>query len=322
MIKFKADPLVSHVYYDAKIELVDRLFFKQYQENSGFNRRMFDEDFSRIFHYSNNQSNNIFEISSNDEEFMSILFGCIHTRNTLHDINQKVLELVTDIAKSLICYGEVYFFIKQHVESSELYIFPVDSNSVVSLFGKYIQWLPQRINMHDDQLLSREIRFLDSSKVIRFVMPISIKHMLSAQNKTLSVLDQHKNSEISNLNQSKVDNYFNFTEWNEIQELALYRATRFTGWNCRKYDSSKRSDFFKCHRLIRFRRNQLVLRDSILNQLSNEFSRIGKAYNPRFFINVSSSDELPSVAFLNELEAKLVREEVSFNEIIDYCYQC
>jgi hypothetical protein len=58
-----------------------------------------------------------------------------------------------------------------------------------------------------------------------------------------------------------------------------------------------------------------------LNQLSGELSRVGKGYNTDFSVEISCTDELPSVAQLNELEVRLAREEVGFNEIIDYCYK-
>ncbi|WP_417436624.1 hypothetical protein [Idiomarina abyssalis] len=324
MIKFKVNPLPQHNFYDSEIELVDRIFYKQQQKKVGFYRRMFDEDFSRLFHHSNNRSSNLFNISSNDDEFMKTLFGNIHNRRTTHQIDEIILELVTDIAQSLIWYGKAYYLLQQDVDTNKIHTISFSSQGVISFFGKYIQWVPRRRKRHNDQLLPREIRVLDSKKVMRFDMPIPIKHMLSEQNRTLAVLDQHQYSEIKFLTQAQGDspssiNYFNFSEWNDIQELALYRATKDTGWNCRKYDSSKRSDFFDCHRLIRFRRNQLTLRDQILNQLSNELSRVGKVYNPKFSINISSSDELPSIAFLNELEVRLEREDVSFDDIIDYC---
>jgi hypothetical protein len=167
---------------------------------------------------------------------------------------------------------------------------------------------------------------MDAAKVMRFDMPTSIKRMLSAQNRTLAVLDKHQFGGANYYTQPTHENpnpanHFDFHVWRDTQERALYRATQSSGWNGRKYDSAKRSDFFDCHRLIRFRRNQLMLRDDILNQLSGEFSRVGKGYKAEFSVEVSGTDELPSVAHLNELEMRLAREEVGFNEIIEYCYK-
>jgi hypothetical protein len=64
-----------------------------------------------------------------------------------------------------------------------------------------------------------------------------------------------------------------------------------------------------------------LLRDDILRQLSGEFSRVGKAYKAEYSVEISGTDVLPSVAHLNELEARLTREEVGFTEIIDYCFE-
>lgn len=160
---------------------------------------------------------------------------------------------------------------------------------------------------------------------MRFYMPMTIKRMLSAQNKTLAILDKyhykaagfHPQATHENPNPK---NHFDFRVWDDIQERALYRATASTGWNGRKYDSLKRSDFFDCHRLIRFRRNQLLLRDAILNQLSVELSRIGKGYTAGFSVEISGTKELPNVAHLNQLAMRLDDEKIGFNEVIDYVY--
>ncbi|MCX5569003.1 hypothetical protein OSH07_07335 [Kaistia sp. K-TC2] len=156
-------------------------------------------------------------------------------------------------------------------------------------------------------------------------MPKAIRRMRPKQNRTLAVLDKHQFGVVDFQPQASHENpnptnHFDFSVWRDTQERALYRSTRATGWNGRKYDSSKRSDFFDCHRLIRFRRNQLVLRDDILSQLSAGLTRVGKGYNANFSVQISRTDKLPSVAHLNELEARLTREEASFTEIIDYCF--
>jgi hypothetical protein len=109
------------------------------------------------------------------------------------------------------------------------------------LFGTHIQWVPKRRERHwdrDDEELPREIRILDAAKVMHFDMPTSIKRMLSAQNKTLAVLDKHQFGETNFHNQATHENpnptnHFDFRVWKDTQERALYRATRSTGWNGR-----------------------------------------------------------------------------------------
>lgn len=326
---FRAEPLRRHHYHDVHLGLIDRLFVKIERERPDFNRRMFDEDFASLSLLMNRRSGNLFDIVSNDEEFTQKLLGNIKTRYAPHSVDETIRELVEEIAQSLIWSGRAYFFLHDDTEHEKIHVASFSSDGVVRLFGTHIQWLPKRRERHwdrDDEELPREIRILDAAKVMRFDMPTPINRMLSAQNRTLAVLDKHQFGEVNFHSQATHENpnptnHFDFRVWRDTQERALYRATRRTGWNGRKYDSTKRSDFFDCHRLIRFRRNQLLLRDDILNQLSGELSRVGKGYKAEFSVEISGTDELPNVAHLNELEVRLASEEVGFNEIIDYCYK-
>lgn len=325
---FRAKSMCSYHINDVHLGFIDRLLVKLEREKPDFNRRMFDEDFARLFRSINYRRANLFKIVSNDDELMQKLLGNVKARYTPHLVDETIRELVEEIAQSLIWFGRAYYFLYDGTVQDEIHIASFSSVGVVRLLGKYIQWVPKRRERHlgrDDGELPREIRFLDETKVMRFDMPKSVKRILSAQNRTLTVLDKYGETffppQATHENPNPT-NHFDFRRWNDTQERALYRATRETGWNGRKYDSSKRSDFFDCHRLIRFRRNQLKLRDNILNQISVELSRVGKVYNADFSVVISGSDELPSIMHLNELETKLVREEVGFNEIIDYCYKC
>lgn len=326
---FRSEPLRRHHFPDVRLGLIDRLWIKSKRERPGFNRRMFDEDFANFFWSMNRRSGKLFDVVSNDEELTQKLLGNIKTRYAPHSVDEAIRELVEEIAQSLIWSGRAYFFLYDDTEQEKIHLASFGSDGVVRLFGMYVQWVPKRRERHwdrDDEEVSREIRILDAVKVMRFDMPTSIKRMLSAQNRTLAVLDKHQfgeakfHSQVTHENPNPT-NHFDFRVWRDTQERALYRATRKSGWNGRKYDSTKRSDFFDCRRLIRFRRNQLLLRDDILNQLSGELSRVGKGYKAEFSVEISGTDELPNVSHLNELEMRLVSEKVGFNEIIDYCYK-
>ncbi|WP_047395125.1 hypothetical protein [Chitinibacter sp. ZOR0017] len=325
---FRDKPLFWHHQNDADLEFIDRFLIKIERERPDFNRRMFNEDFTRSFDSMNHRGGTLFEIVSNDNELMQKLLGNVKTRNAPHLIDKSIRELIVEIAESLIWNERAYFFLLDDTVQETIHVVPFSSSGVVRLLGTDIQWIPKRRERHwdrDDEEHPREIRILDAAKVMRFVIPTSLKHMLSAQNRTLALLDKNQHgginfyAEVTHENPNPT-NHFDFRVWKDTQERALYRATRKTGWSGRNYDSTKRSDFFDCHRLIRFRRNQLLLRDDILNQLSVELSRVGKGYNSEFSVEISATDELPNVAHLNELEVRLAHEEVGFNEIIDYCY--
>lgn len=322
----KAKPEHQHHSHEVHLGFIDRLFVKSERDSPDFNRRMFDEDFAGIFNFVNRRDDRLFDIASNDDELTQKLFGNVETRYVPHLVDERIRELVEEIAQSLIWFGRAYYFVHDDTEQEEVHVASFNSEGVMHLFGAHIQWVPKRKEKNwdrDDEELPREIRLLETAKVMRFDMPKSIKRMLSAQNRTLAVLDKHQFGVTDFHSSATYENpnptsHFDFRVWSDTQDRALYRATRSTGWNGRKYDSSKRSDFFDCHRLIRFRRNQLLLRDDILNQLSGELSRVGKGYKAEFSVEISVTDELPSVAHLNELEMRLEREEVGFNEIMDY----
>lgn len=325
---FRAEPLLWY-HHDADLGVIERHIIKGERERLDFHRRMFDEDFTRLFDSMNHRNGNLFETVSNDDGLMRKLLGNVKARYSPHPIDESIHNLVKDIAQSLIWSGRAYFFLHEDTEQDEIHIHSISSYGVVRLFGVHIQWVPKRCARHwnrDDEKLPREIRILDETKVMRFDIPTPIKYILSTQNRTLAVLDKNQLGDANFHSQATYENpnpanHFDFHVWKDMQDHAFYRATRRTGWNGRKYDSTKRSDFFDCHRLIRFRRNQLLLRDDILNQLSSELSRVGRGYNAKFSIKISVTDELPNVAHLDELEKRLAHEEVGFNEILDYCYK-
>lgn len=325
----RSEPINWHHFLDVHIGLLERLVVKRERQKPGFYLSMFNEDFSRLFNSIGQQKGKQFEIVSNDEELLKKLLGNVNQSYAGRTVDKTIRKLVEAIAQSLIWHNRAYFFFYEDTEQGTVYLHPFSTDGVAKLFGKLIQWVPKRRERHfdrKDEELPRELRILDTAKVMCFEMPKSISRMLTVQNKTLVLLDRYRfnyNDFISQTTHEKPNptNHFDFRIWNDTQEYALYRATRSSGWNGRKYDSAKRSDFFDCHRLIRFRRHQLLLRDDILNQLSVELSRVGKGYKTGFTVKISVTNELSSVAYLDDLEARLTREEVGFNEIIDYCYE-
>jgi hypothetical protein len=324
----RTEPLRHRHHLDEELGWIDCFFLMHERDKHSLNRRMFNEDFARLFGSASRRNGNLFGIVSNNDELTKRLLSNVQTRHGPHPIDETVRRWVEDIAETLICSGAAYYYLNGDAEEGDIRINSFGTNGVMRFFGTHIQWIPKRTVRHwnrDDEKIPREIRILHSTKVIRVVMPKVIKRMLSAQNKILATLDRHQFS-VSNFQPEATHdnpnptNHFDFSIWRDIQERALYRSTRATGWNGRKYDSSKRSDFFDSNRLIRFRRNQYILRDEILKQLSAELSRVGNRYNAEFRVEISATDELPSIERLNELEARLNREEVGFSQIVDYCF--
>ena len=322
-----------HLYnfHEENFGIIDKLLTKARRGRSELirhNRRMFDEDFARIFSLLNQRGGDLFDINSNNKDLEARLLGNVTTRHRLHLAGDTIKTMVEDIAESLVWFGDSYYFLTDDQERKKIYVtsrFAADR--IFHFIGMYFQLLPKRYDRQrnkEDQELPSEFRILDRSKLMHFRLPRSIGRMLSAQNSILASIDNHQNADIGFWPHATHENPnrqydFDFRKWRDTQDHALYRATRKTGWNGRMDNSSKTSDFFNCHRLIRFRRNQLKLRDGILGQLSSEFTRVGKQYKTGFHIVVTPTNALPTVSDLDELAARLSREEVGFTEVMDFC---
>lgn len=324
----KEAPFDRYHFDDIHLSFVDKLLIKNQKVQPTFNRSMFNQDFARIFHYTTRRNEDIFNIESNNEELTQRLLGNVKTKYKSKDLDNIVRELVEEIARSLIWAGNANYFLYKSPEEDRISIVPFSGLGVFSFLNIYFQLVPKRCEKHwdrDNEEKSRELRILDRAKLMRFSMPKSIRRILTEQNRVLKVLDKHQYKskyffpEATHENPNPV-NDFSFSIWRDIQERVMYRGTRGTGWDGRKYDSSKRSDFFFYHRLIRFRRNQLILRNHILVELGKEFTRVGHQYDKEYYIIISPTDALPKIDRLDDLEDRLSREEVSFNEILEYCY--
>ncbi|MCX5569004.1 hypothetical protein [Kaistia nematophila] len=145
---FKAEPLRRYHSDSAHPGFLDRLFCKVEPEGDGFNRRMFEEDFARIFNYADRHRGRLFDISSNDEELTKRLLSNVHTGYGSHLADEAVCEWVEDIAQSLVWFGVVHYSLKDVAESGDIHIASFGSSGVVHLFGTQIQWVPRRTERH------------------------------------------------------------------------------------------------------------------------------------------------------------------------------
>ncbi|WP_428529182.1 hypothetical protein [Roseibium sp.] len=323
-------PELHQTRWETQPSILDRLVVGKKREQPGFYRRMFDEDFSQLFNLRQSSNNKCFEVKSNDSALTERLLNSTSDRHTAHKLDDKIRDLVETVARTLIRFGTSYCFVQDDGEGSPIRLVFFPSTGMITAFGALLQWVPKDIENPSNPngaTGSREIRIIDQSRVMRFVLPKPIERMLSAQNRILAALDKHDLSTAtlqSQVSSAHADGamLFDMSVWEQQREKALFRATRDTGWNGRDRGSPERSDFFDCHRLIRFRRNQLILRDDILDQAGRELTRIGASIHPDYSISIAAANGQPSITCLNSLEAKLSAEEVSFNEIIDYCLRC
>lgn len=319
-----------HFHFDTEnMGLLERLFISPLREREGFYQGMFNQDFSQIFKSFHRRNEALFSIKSNDDVLADKLLGNVKGRRRHHCLDDTVREWVEEIAQKLVRLKSARYFLHEDAEKEELHIVPLSSVNLFQFLNIFIQLLPKRRKEHwnsDGELLPAELRILDTSKLIRIDISSATKQLLLAQNRILIALDKHQYDNTAFFPEATYKNPiprsdFDFNYWVDTQDKALYRATRDTGWTGRKQDSSKRSDFFDCYRLLRFKRNQLILRDNILFQLGKELTRVGQQYNPEFEVVISPTNALPNIAELDKLKEQLSQEKVSFTDIIDFCYE-
>lgn len=325
----KSSPTWTHHHRHSMTWLESRLIGGQSPRNDGLNQNMFKEDFVNIFHHGSDHSGKPFEIETNDSSLSDRLLTNIATRRRRRS-SEQLMGIIEDTAQSLIWHGRALYYLKDRTEDDGFDLLPFSSETIIRAFGILVQYVPARIEHNGDgteRLIERELRLLDNRRILSLNWPASIRRKIVAQNRLLRTLDKYDSSvalsfqpQVTHDNPNPRTN-FDFAEWRRAHDMAFYRATRKTGWNGRKYDSENRSDFFDCHRLIRFRKMQTSLRDSILQQLSSELTRVGQQYNGLFRLNISTTNELISIESLIDIENKLKREEVGFKEVIDFCYK-
>lgn len=329
-MKFVKGKPEHHFHFDKEnMGLLERLFISPLREREGFYQGMFNQDFSQIFKSFSRKNEALFNIKSNDDVLANKLLGNVKLRHRQHCLDNTVREWVEEIAQKLVRLKTARYFLYEDTEKEELHIVPLSSVNLFQFLNICIQLLPKRQKEYwnsDGELLPAELRILDTSKLIRIDISNATKQLLLAQNRILNDLDKYRHENTAFFPKATYKNPiprsdFDFNYWVDTQDKALYRATRDTGWTGRKQDSSKRSDFFDCYRLLRFKRNQLILRDNILFQLGKELTRVGLQYNPEFKVIISPTNALPNIAEVDKLKEQLSLEKVNFSDIIDFCYE-
>ncbi|MDC5820386.1 hypothetical protein OPW19_11200 [Vibrio europaeus] len=322
----KGEPLHHYRYDDENLNFIERFVTRKKRRVEGFYQRMFNEDFSRIFRASS-VKHSLFNITSNDDELAKRLLVGLKSQHRYQNSDEIIRAWVEDIAQSLLWSQTAYYFVHDVQAQNESRIIPLNFDDIFNVLGINFQLVPKRFERpwkSDEELLPRELRILEANKLIRFNICHKLNKLLSRQNRTLGLLDKYKDNNLQFYPQATYDEpspktYFDFNCWSKTQHKALHIATRETGWSARNLGESERSVYFDYYRMLRFRRNQLIFRDDILDQIGRELTRIGRQYNEMFTIVISPTSALPKVEELNDLEEQFSKEQVSFKEIRD-CY--
>lgn len=308
---------------------LEALVFRPVDRMGNFHQKIFNDDFHNMFFGSSRRDANTFRATSNNQKLQDQLLGAFVSRHSYSGGHSIVEELVEEVVQSLIYYGKAVYILQEHEDEGQ-YFRAIPANSVFRFMGLVFQYLPRRVRRNwdrDDELLRREVRFLKRKRLLIFDWKSSVRRKVRHQNRILKTLDRYANDGgVKHMARPTYENpnptnYFDFRVWKKTQDEALFSATRPTGWSGGASSHPDRSDFFICHRLIRFRKLQVELASHVLETLSYQLNEIGRQEDENFQLKIEFSDEYQNIAKLEELERRLEREEVSFGEVLDYCYQ-
>lgn len=328
-MKISRDAPEFFMNYEISPNALEARIFQPIERMGNLNQNMFNDDFHNMFFGSSRRDANTFRISSNNQELQNKLLGAFISRHSYSGRHSVIEEVVEEVVQSLLYHGKAVYILQEHEDDGQFFR-PIPANSVFSFLGFAFQYLPRRIQRNwdsEDKLLQREIRLLKRKKLLFFDWKKSVWRKIRYQNRILKTLDRYaydggvRHMPRPTHENPNPKNYFDFRVWKETQDEALFSATKPTGWSGRISSRSDHSDFFTCHRLIRFRKLQVELATHILDTLSSQLTKFGKQEESNFELSIEFSDEYQSISKLEEFERRLESEEVGFSEILNYCYQ-
>lgn len=308
---------------------IESKFIEIPERMGAMNQSMFRDDFGNMFIGITRRNANIFNITSNNEVIQEELLQSF-IRSARHAYDKNVFqEILEEIIQSLLYYGKAAYCLHD-TKSDERIFRSLPPSTIFKFFDVLFQYLPRRITRNwdrDDEHLGREIRFLNRKRVLFFEWPRSVQRKIKSQDRMLRVLDKYAFDGITkHIAQPTHENpnpksYFDFSVWRDARDEALFAATKHTGWSGRNTSYPKKSDFFICHRLLRLRRLQVETCIYLLTSLSQQLTSIGKLSSPEFKMQISFNEEFPALVKFDELEKRLMHEEIDFSEVLDFCFQ-
>lgn len=269
-----------------------------------------------------------FELVSNDRSLAEQILAALDRQYNSRHVGDALRHFLSSTAMELFYSGHSIVQISAKFENNEWNVSSLHPNSsrIVSIGSMLIQVLPEREahrSRGDSETLPKELRILDHKDLLRIELPSNLKRRRKRLIKRLRLLSEISYPDTEKLfpkttleNPTPKNNPWDFSVFRRNWEIALFRATRETGWNARDYSGEEKSDFFTSVWRLRFRKFQAALRIEIVRQLNEQIPRIVRQVNPDFSMTIREQGML-TPAELTEMERQLYAGEISFKTVID-----
>ncbi len=180
---------------------------------------------------------------------------------------------IESLALHLAWYGEVLFEIVE-MEPKKPILAMVPDRHLFKLPFAFFQFVPKDERKHS---LGKRVVILPRSNSWRIRLP-SILGGTNRHRKLLKQLESVSPSApdfwTEDLQNGQWNTEFQFGEYKRWQHLAVTKLTRQWGWDSRGIARDSETEFFHFYRGLRFRHAQAVLRQHIVSQINQLFTRL------------------------------------------------
>jgi hypothetical protein len=204
-------------------------------------------------------------------------------------------------------------------------VIPVAAGSIVRRFGRrvtYLQRIPEGATLRTFSLEDRDPTpskseiALDSSRMVRVILPRSLRHARDAAVGLVSLGENlYPDFFIPKPDLPPSQQVpFDYAVYRRTQEAAVAAVTRESGWYGRGSFNDHMTEFYSMMRRVRFERMLCGLRDLLFVTANEILDRVGSQlqFKARF-----TPQGLPTVADVSEVEAALTAGTISAGQILE-----
>jgi len=214
-----------------------------------------------------------------------------------------VLESIAEIARIMAWEGCAVFEI---IKENEIELHGFTSRKLIKTPFFYVQVLPSE----ERKEYKKRYVFMPENKIWYLEMP----KPLGPKNKYLQTLIKLKRYDHlspsfvqRNLALGKIDEYYNYTDYNNEHNKYLRRATVYWGWNRRDYTQKNNTEYYFFYKTLTFRWAQALLREHIINEINKLFVKL----DMKCTINIGG---IPNTKNILDIREEMSKGKISFLE--------
>ena len=290
-----------------------------------YNHMLNEDVYLRIMPYKNHQETPLVQLSlpneSAQKDIILALSGNDHPRHNLED---AVSHFIRETARIIMYAGQAIYETVNYTdeitqETSFSKLESVPNGNIKFFFGHPFQIIP-KVKSFGETLPS--FKKITKDKIVLFKMPKpycfnykTLQSQLDMVGKN-TVNDLHIKSLEENSKRGKpgFNQKIKVMDSFKFSKLAVLSATNLMGWNAREYQSKYLQEYFTLVRFLRFERFKLKLRNSILDTINKNLSRLvsDPVYTGKLLFH-----GLPTAENIEEAEKDLREGNKKFKDIVD-----